>query len=517
VNLERDSGIIASDAGVPLEDASFLRAVLEAIPAFIVRVDPEQRISYINHLRGGVTLDQVIGRPVREFIAADDFEAYEGALEHALRTGKPAGYIAKGSRPVTKGGRAQYSCDVVPIDHGDGRRAVCIVATDVTERFLAEERLRHAQKLDAIGSLTAGVAHNFNNMLAVILPALEASLREPTPLVDLTEDALHAARRARDLVRQLMTFAGHQSRTSSAHEVSAIVDRAVSMCRRTFERQVQIDVALDGNASRVVCDPTAIEQMLVNLLINARDAVADAERAAPSIVVDVTEPCDPPEEAPLAAAGPYVRIRVQDNGTGMSDTIKERVFEPFFTTKEPGKGTGLGLATSYAIARDHGGFIVLESEYGSGTRFSVFLPPAPAHSPISRSAPPPSARAVCAGKILLVEDEVAIQRVTRSVLGARGHDMQAAEDGESAIRILDAGFAPDVVLLDRSLPGWSPAKTLDEIVQRVGSVPVLLFTGQTVTDDERRSVRGVLVKPLSTEELVSSVERWLPRRRESEV
>src|SRR5690349_20962313 len=229
VDLERENGIVASSASVPLGDAAFLRAVLEAIPAFVVRVDPDQRISYINHLRGGVTLEQVIGRPVREFIAPEDFEAYERAVERALRTGKPAGYAAKGTHSVTSQGRAQYACDVVPIDHGDGRRAVCVVAMDVTERRLAEERLRSAQKLDAIGSLTAGVAHNFNNMLAVILPALEASLGDlPSPL-ELTEDALHAAKRARELVRQLMTFAGHQPRTASAHDLCHIVDRAVSM------------------------------------------------------------------------------------------------------------------------------------------------------------------------------------------------------------------------------------------------------------------------------------------------
>jgi two-component system cell cycle sensor histidine kinase/response regulator CckA len=512
VNLERENGIVASAAGLPLGDAAFLRAVLEAIPAFVVRVDPEQRISYINHLRGGLTLEQVMGRPVREFIAPDDFEAYERALERAFHTGKPSTYMAKGVHSVTDAGLASYACEVVPIDHGDGRRAACIVATDVTDRRITEERLRNAQKLDTVGSLTAGVAHNFNNMLAVILPVLEASHGSAmSPLKELTEDALHAARRARDLVWQLMTFAGQQRRTSSPQDPSSIVERAVSMCRRTFERQVHIDAGLVEAGSRIVCDPTSIEQMLVNLLINARDAVTDAERDAPCITVDLSDDCELPDDAPEPQDGrSYVRIRIRDNGMGMTDAVKQRVFEPFFTTKAPGTGTGLGLATSYVIARDHGGFITLESEYGIGTTFSVFLPSALGEGDVSRSSPPPSARTLRLGKILLIEDEAAVRRVAYSLLRARGHEVRTADDGEMAVQILDSGFVPNLVLLDRSLPGWSAATTLLELRKRVGPTPVLLFTGRAPTDEERKEVQGVLTKPLSTDELLHSVERWLP-------
>jgi CheY-like chemotaxis protein len=284
------------------------------------------------------------------------------------------------------------------------------------------------------------------------------------------------------------------------------------MCRRTFERQVQIDVDIADEGAAIVCDPTAIEQMLVNLLINARDAVAEAGPASPCITVDVSACRELPKNAPHETAGPYIRIRVRDNGMGMSEAVKQRIFEPFFTTKAPGKGTGLGLATSYAIARDHGGFITLESEYGSGTTFSVFLPRAAGEDRVSRSAPPISSRAARPGRILLVEDEAGIRRVVRTVLGARGHDVHAVEDGETAVAALEAGFVPNVVLLDRSVPGWSMTTTLREIGKRAGSAPVLLFTGQAVTDDERRMVRDVLTKPLSTEELVLSVERWLPKR-----
>lgn len=636
---ERGSGgtaaVIASAASVPLGDASFLRAVLEAIPAFVVRIDPEQRISYINHLRSGVKLEEVIGRPVRDLIAPEDFLAYERAIEQALRTGEPCAYMARGSRSVTPRGAAYYASHAVAIDNGDGRRAVCIVATDVSEHLaradeLAEseerlriaveatgiglwswdlasdrlewdqrlidlagcapptareyaerlvhpddrarvfgeiesanaghpafpehrivrpdgeirwvlpcgrvtmdesgrvvrlrgglvdvtaqrrtaEHLRDAQKLDAIGSLTAGVAHNFNNMLAVILPALELSLSGgASPPREMLEDALHAAQRAKELVQQLMTFAGQRRPPAvAAYDLAPILERTVSMCRRTFERQIRIESTIERRDAAIACDPTAIEQMVVNFLINARDAVTEAGRADPRIVVELSSASAAPPHVVGGSPRRYARIRVADNGVGMDDEVKRRLFEPFFTTKESGRGTGLGLATSYAIARDHGGFITFESKRGVGTRISIFLPQSEGADGHSRVAPAKDGTAGRRGKILVIDDEPAMHRVARVVLGERGHDVYVAEDGERAVAALDGGLVPDLVLLDRSLPGWPVKLTLGEIRKRVGATPVLFFTGQDVTKEDREDVQDVLYKPLSMEELVRSVEEWL--------
>jgi PAS domain S-box-containing protein len=455
------------------------------------------RISYINHLRGGVTLEQAIGQPVRGFIAPEDYEAFENAVNRALLTGKTCSYIAKGSRSVTRRGAAYYESHAVPIDNGDGRRAVCIIATDVSEHFaraaalveseeklriaveatgiglltfdavtdrlewnerlvemtgwtpssageyfarvvhpedcarvagaldrarsgdppflehrivrpdgevrwmlpfgsatkdedgrllritggvldvtarrMTDEHLRKAQKLDAVGSLSAGIAHNLNNMLAVILPALERATRGPAPTqADMLQDALHAARRTAELVAQLMTFAGHgQSSSVAPRDLGPIVERVVSMCQHTFERQARIESSLAANIAKVTCDATAIEQVVVNLLINARDATVEAQREDPCIRVELSEV---ETKSPEGLTGRYARIVVKDNGIGMTDMVKQRLFEPFFTTKEIGRGTGLGLATSYGVVRDHGGFITIESQPGMGTTAAVFLP-----------------------------------------------------------------------------------------------------------------------------------------------
>jgi PAS domain S-box-containing protein len=630
---EAVGGIIASADRVPLEDASFLRAVLEAIPAFVVRVDPERRITYINHLRGGLTLDQVIGRPVREFIAPDDSERFEHAVAEALRTGKVCKYTVKGSHSVNSRGAAHYEGQAVPMDNGDGRRTVCFVVSDVSEQVerahalarseeklrvaveatgiglwtwdvendrvdwdermvelvgsapmstreylarvvhpddrarmageigdagagrpsflehrivrpdgqvrwflpcgriskdeqgrvarmtggtldvtaqrLFDERLRKAQKLDAVGSLTAGVTHNFNNMLAVIIPALELSLRRAPPgETQMIEDAMHAARRATELVSQLMTFAGQRGALEAEpHDLAKVLERAASMCRRTFERQVRLETGFD-DCGPVACDPMAIEQVAVNLLINARDAVIESARVDPQIRLELSETLATRPDAPGRKPERYARIRVQDNGVGMAEAVKQRLFEPFFTTKPAGKGTGLGLATSYGIVRDHGGFITFESQAGAGSTAAVFLPltrEATAHAHAS------AARALRArpGTILVVDDEPAVRRVVELLLGARGHTIHAAADGQSAIAALDRGLQPDVILLDRSMPGWPVRMTLEQIRRRAPRVPIVFFTGQDVPSEERALVQDVLLKPLATDALVQSVERWL--------
>ena len=635
---DRDpSRIITSAAGLPLEDAAFLRAVLEAIPAFVVRIDPEQRISYINHLRVGVTLDQVIGTPAREMIASEDFEQYQLAAEQALRSGETCSYVARGSRNVTRTGPASYECQVVPIDNGDGRRAVCVVATDITERLqhvnalreseaklrvaveatgigvwtwdlagdhvewnerMAEimdcepispadyisrlvhpddrahvleqiralrsgspkflehrivradgevrwllpcgritkfvggkpvqavggvmdvtaqrrtaEHLRQAQKLDAIGSLSAGVAHNFNNMLAIIRPTLELALRSPAPeLARSLEDALHAANRAADLIGQLMMFSGQRSVPPTvALDLATLIERAVSMCQSTFEHSVRIDTVIDARSAQITTDPLAIEQVIVNLLINARDAVIEAERTEPRIRVLLSEVATTHPEQPDSVPKQFACIRVEDNGIGMSDAVKQRVFEPFFTTKAPGKGTGLGLATSYGNVRELGGFITFESQPQQGATVAVYLPLAPA-APLAARPDDAVLRGVPDATILVVDDEAAVRRVVELLLSECGHRVHTAVDGPDAVAKLKGGLAPDLILLDRSMPGWSPKQTLEEIRACDRSVPIILFTGQQVTGDERARVQDVLFKPVSNAEFMRTIDHWLETR-----
>jgi CheY-like chemotaxis protein len=349
-------------------------------------------------------------------------------------------------------------------------------------------------------------------MLAVIVPALELAARDAGSAENqVFLDAAQAARRATELVSQLMMFAGQRRASSSkAHDLSALIERTLSMCKRTFERQVRIEAAIDRTCAHVACDPAAIEQVVVNLLINARDALTAAERADPKITIDMSEVTATRPDGSNRGNGRYVRIRIEDNGAGMSEVVKQRLFEPFFTTKEPGKGTGLGLATSYGIVRDHGGFIAVDSQVGRGTTAEVFLPVAAAAAGAAENTQLSAlAAAPRRSTILVVDDEPAVRRVADLLLAERGHEVALAADGQAAVAKLDAGLKPDLILLDRSMPGWPVKFTLAEIRKRSADVPVVFFTGQDVTPEERAAVQDVLYKPLSMEELVTAVEKWL--------
>jgi two-component system cell cycle sensor histidine kinase/response regulator CckA len=621
---------------VPLGDAPSLQAVLEAIPAFVMRLDAQHRIRYINHLRQDFGAEQVIGRSVVDFIAPADYQRFLEAAEEALRTGETRSYAVQGLVDVDGG--SHYECYVVPIDEGEHERTLCIVATDVSaqklranaleqseeklriavdatgiglwtwnlqtdeiewnqrlrditgcapmssaeylqrvvhpddraalieemaaaraakprfveyrivrpdgevrwllpcgrvtrvengagvhmiggmvdvtaQRQLAEH-LRRAQKLDVIGSLTAGVAHNFNNMLAIIQPALELALAQPgSNHTQTLEDALHATNRAAELVGQLMTFAGQRrAQAPSAVDLVRLVERSVSMCQRMFESRLQLQNSCKVAQAQVAGDPLSIEQVLVNLLVNARDAVSELEGREPWICVELFETSATHPDREPAPFEPFYCLRVADNGVGMSDAVKQRLFEPFFTTKKPGRGTGLGLATSYGSVRDLGGFITVESEFGKGTVVSVYVPPGAGRSH-AQDAKPPEPDAALRGTVLVIDDEPAVRRVVSLVLHERGHRVELAPDGQAGVAELDAGLCPDVILLDRSMPGWPVRLTVEEIRKRAPLVPILFFTGQDVSSEERVLVQEVLYKPLAQEGLVRSVERWLRPRK----
>jgi two-component system, cell cycle sensor histidine kinase and response regulator CckA len=616
------------------DDAAFLRGVLDGVPAFVVLIDPALRMRYINRLQPGYSLEEVLGRSIEDFTAPEQHAVQRKAVEDALRTGESQTFLIRGDGG--QGRTAHYESRAVPVNDSHGRRAVCIIALEVTEHvaraealkqseeklrlavdatgiglwtydiphnrvewsarmheimgraepvnlrdyvslvhpddrariehqelnlqggsidFLAhrivrgdgevrwlvptgrvqqdehgrplrimggtldvtaqqrvEEHLRHAQKMDAVGALTAGVAHNFNNMLAVIMPALEIAVRTGDDAHrKLYSDAAHASRRAAELVAQLMTFAG-QRRSSAPESVhlAPIILRAISMCEQTFSPHLDIDSAIDGGCAPVRCDAAAIEQVVVNLLINARDAITTAERDRPRLRMELAEVSATPPGRTPAPERRYVRISVRDNGVGMSAEVKRHLFEPFFTTKGPGRGTGLGLATSYAIVRDQDGFITVDSTEGVGTSLEIHLPLAE-HRPDTQhpaSADVPSARS---GVVLIVDDEPAVLGAMAGVLRGHGHVVMTASDGRAAVALLDAGQTPELVLLDRAMPGWPVRTVLAELRKRIPEVPILFFTGHDVGDDDRSLVQGVLHKPASIDELLATVERWLPR------
>jgi PAS domain S-box-containing protein len=430
-----------------------------------------------------------------------------------ISRGRVAGGWESEYRIIRPDGAVRWVVSKARVIRSDGGEMVLGAAFDVTERRARDERLRASQRLEAVGQLTAGIAHNFNNMLMGLLPNLELAARlAPPELVPLLREAGHSGERAANVVRQLMAYAGrNQKSTRRVEAIAPLVERTVAFCRTTFDKGIALDVHYREGALAAV-DASQLEQALLNPLINARDALETPPQPAPRIVVGV-EGVEPGSAELEGRPGSWVCIRVTDNGVGMDDATVQRVFEPFFTTKEAGKGTGLGLATTQGIVRDHGGFVTCRSAPGQGTTIAMYLPAVAkervAPEPSRSTAPPPGKGVGSRTTILLVDDEEPVRRVVARVLRESDFDVETAASGEDAIaRIADASVAARIsaVLLDVSMPGMSGPQLRLRLRDLLPHARVVFLTGYPY---QAGGEDMVLDKPLSGEKLVSTLRNLL--------
>jgi PAS domain S-box-containing protein len=380
---------------------------------------------------------------------------------------------------------------------------------DITERHYREEQQRQAQKLEAVGQLTAGIAHNFNNMLMGMLPNLELAARTaPADLEPILRDAEQSAQRAAHLVRQLMTYAGRNRPTARTVEsMGLLVERTVGFCRTTFDQRIAFHARCDRSA-RARVDPAQVEQAILNILINARDALADVDAPCVTLDVDIVRAGAPELEG---RAGDFARIRVGDNGVGMDAATASQIFEPFFTTKAVGKGTGLGLATTRAIVVEHGGFVTCDSLPREGARFAVYVPSESiAVDDPRRVVEPVAARGT--EMVLVVDDEAPIRHVVSLMLKDAGFKVQIAAAGREALDLLgDPRVAAEVaaVLLDVSMPGVSGRELRARIRDVAPRARVVYFTGYAFEAPDAND--AVLEKPASEKRLLGTIREVLDR------
>ncbi|MEW5742658.1 MAG: ATP-binding protein [Myxococcota bacterium] len=450
-------------------------------------------------------------RTVAEFLALvspDQQPAMAAHIQRALETGLYPDFELRLDRPegtrwvIIKGGVLRDASGAVTGLLGG--------AVDVTERRRIEEHLRQAQKLEAVGQLSAGVAHNFNNMLAVILPALDLARANARPAdAELLNDALASASNAAQLVKQLMVFARQAPRASTQREPLAdVVRRAVDLCRQTFERRVVLELG-DVDAARYASVEAApMEQAVMNLLLNARDALEhDAQRPARIDVAARRLSEAEVRRRHVDARGAFIELSVADTGCGMDTDTRRRMVEPFFTTKPTGRGTGLGLSTVWATVQGHRGFFDCESEVGRGTTVSLLLPAQDEPAPSVAAEAPPRAEVGAGRVVLVIDDEPAVRRATVAVVKAAGFTVLDAASGEEGVRL--AQTTPvDVVLLDYSMPGLSPQATLKALRQVRPNLPVVSLSGLGVTLE---GATAHLAKPVTPDELVKALEAALTR------
>ena len=398
-----------------------------------------------------------------------------------------------------------------------GRKARLVLATDLTEREQLEAQLRQAQKMEAVGRLAGGVAHDFNNLLTTILGYSELLIQqrhEDAELVRELEEIRAAGERAAALTRQLLAFSRRQVLQPKVLDLNAVVTDFERMLRRLIGEDVELASRLDPRLGRVEADPGQLEQVIMNLAVNARDAMPQGGKLTIETAnVELSEAYA--AERADVDPGPYVLLAISDTGTGMDEQTKSRLFEPFFTTKEAGKGTGLGLATAYGIVKQSGGHIAVYSELGRGTTFKVYLPRIEAaveRSSEIETGPLPRGSET----VLLVEDEVGVRALVRTLLEAQGYAVLEASGAEEALEIAGSHARPiDLILTDVVMPGSSGPGLRGELERSRPGTRFLFMSGYTddavVRHGALESGLAFLQKPFTPEALARKVREVLDR------
>ena len=367
----------------------------------------------------------------------------------------------------------------------------------------SQEHIRQAQKMEAVGQLTSGMAHNFNNILQVIMGNLELSVPEvPEPVKTYLMDAEKSTHRAAEMVRQLLLFARRdRSVKFSSVDLCAIARETIDICSETFDKKIGLMADLPESPLTIQGHASQLQQTFLNLFLNARDALENLERSSYRIQIGIDRLSLAADQIPHPGAvpGPYVRLQIADNGAGMENAIRERVFEPFFTTKEVGKGTGLGLATAYAIVQEHGGWIECKSEPNVGTTFSILLP-------IGESQSESAGEQEQQETILVIDDEQMVRHTVGQFLQYGGYAVLEGIDGKDGLEVFERERDRiSLVLLDLSMPHMSGIEVLAQLRRLSPDVKVVLFTGYPVGDVDYEGVQGVIRKPIGGMQIVETV------------
>jgi len=356
------------------------------------------------------------------------------------------------------------------------------IARNVTERKQLEAQLRQSQKMEAVGRLAGGIAHDFNNLLTVINGYSDLTLqRLPTEdaLTRNLEEIRRAGNRAASLTRQLLAFSRKQVLQPKVLDLNVLISDLEKMLRRLIGEDIDLRTVLKPELGRVNADPGQIEQVIMNLVVNARDAMPDGGNLTIETEnVYLTE--DYSRHQVAFKPGPYVMLAVSDNGSGMNDEMKARIFEPFFTTKEQGKGTGLGLSTVYGIVKQSMGYIWVYGEVGLGTTFRVYLPAIDEEADSKQASPPGQPIALGSETILLVEDDEMVRGLTRTTLEESGYNVLSAPNGAEALHICEQHPEPiHLLLTDVVMPGMSGRAVADRLTTLRPQMLVLYMSGYT--------------------------------------
>ncbi len=497
------------------------RALVENSPDVIARIDSSLRVLFVNP-----AIERVTGRSPRRIVGVKIDESdlppsfrslWIDRLQRVFGTGQEVTFEYR--QPPELGAR-QFEARISPeLDVHGNVATVLAVARDVTERHDLERQLLQAQKMESIGHLAGGIAHDFNNLLTVILGYTDVAIESLPPESAASHELRNvkaAAEQAAGLTQQLLAFARQQVLTPQVVDVAPLIRSIEMLLRRTLSESVDLTLDLAPDAGRVRADSSQLQQVLLNLAINARDAMPRGGRLT---VATRAATCRPGDSFAREGATPgsYLRLDVADTGQGMTEEVRSRIFEPFFTTKEKGKGTGLGLSTCYGIVRQSRGWIFCESAPGRGTRFTILLPvvsDAEEFEPLEAEAAQPAGGNE---RVLLVEDDPAVRRLAESVLGTAGYRVTAAASAREALEFAERGLAEiDLLVTDVVMPGMGGVDLARALRRRRSDLKVIFTSGypddtDLSMDRARRPLDEHLQKPFLPNALVRLVRVLLDR------
>jgi len=504
-------------------EARYRGLVDASIQGIVIEVDGTIRLANpaFARLLGFDHPDQCVGQQTASFVAPAD-QAMVAEYSRARRSGEEAPSRYECRLIGRDGALVWFDCSVTSIPW-DGERATLSAMVDVTERKYAEAalqaseaQLRQAQKMQAVGRLAGGVAHDFNNLLTVITSYAELLLREfgassQVMRTDLLE-IQNAATTAATLTRQLLAFTRQQVLEPRVFALNAMVQNSENLLRRLLGEDIRIRLVLDEADPRVRADAGQLEQVLINLAVNGRDAMPEGGTLRIETTTEVVTSSRTAEGVP-AEPGFYAVLRVTDNGVGMTEETRARMFEPFFTTKEIGRGTGLGLATVSGIVKQGGGFVRVESEVGRGTTLEICLPASDAAEEITPITPPP-VDVGGAETLLLVEDAAAVRAVMRRALEGYGYRVVEAPDAQAALRIVNRNpDAFDLLITDAVMPGISGRRLAARLRALRPTIRVIFMSGYAddviLRTGELEPWASYLQKPFTPEVLARRVREVL--------
>jgi two-component system cell cycle sensor histidine kinase/response regulator CckA len=492
-------------------EANYRRALEHASDAIVVS-DRQGVILEVNARTEeilGYAREAIVGKRLEDFVAPEERERKPLRLRELVE-----GRSMLAERRLQRRSGSVVEVEISARDLGDGRFQA--IVRDISERRRLEEQLRQAQKMEAVGQLTGGIAHDLNNLLTVVLANSEMMAAAlPSGTDDLRNDLGElqaAARRGAQMIRKLLSFSRHAPLTYQVLDLGRVVEDLLGTLRRLLPAHIEIEVVREQAPTKVLADAGAIEQVVLNLATNARDALPRGGRLRlETRKIDIARPPDG------ALPGSYACLSLTDNGVGMEERVKARVFEPFFTTKPPGEGSGLGMSMIYGLTQQHGGFVELESELGRGTTVRVHFPLARDDQPLAELTVAPTGLRGGHERVLLVEDEDGLRRVAQRALEKVGYKVITASDGVEALEAYRTHARDvDLIITDVVMPKLG-GLALYRTLRQEGHTVAFLFTSgyaahEIMRGDLPDGELALLQKPWTLADLTHRVRDVLDRR-----